>query len=95
MVISVFFFRRVEKAYEAYQTQEARALQHLQENLSGVRVVKAFARQEYEENKFDGREQRKVRARALSAADARALLADHRHSVRGADAGRLSPSPGG
>ena len=53
MVISVFFFRRVEKAYEAYQEQEAKLSSTLQENLSGVRVVKAFARQEFEEDKFD------------------------------------------
>jgi ATP-binding cassette subfamily B protein len=53
MVISLFFFRRVEQAYEAYQTQEAKLSTTLQENLSGVRVVKAFARQEYEEEKFD------------------------------------------
>ena len=53
MVISLYFFRRVEKAYEAYQEQEARLSSTLQENLSGVRVVKAFARQEYEKAKFD------------------------------------------
>jgi ATP-binding cassette, subfamily B, bacterial len=53
LVISLFFFRRVEKAYESYQTQEAKLSTTLQENLSGVRVVKAFARQEYEEDKFD------------------------------------------
>ncbi len=53
LIISVFFFRRVENAYEAYQTQEAKLSTTLQENLSGVRVVKAFARQEYEEEKFE------------------------------------------
>lgn len=53
MVISLFFFKRVEQAYEAYQTQEAKLSTTLQENLSGVRVVKAFARQQYEEEKFD------------------------------------------
>ena len=53
LVISLFFFKRVEQAYEAYQTQEAKLSTTLQENLSGVRVVKAFARQEYEEAKFD------------------------------------------
>jgi ATP-binding cassette subfamily B protein len=53
MVISLFFFRRVEKAYEQYQEQEAKLSSTLQENLTGVRVVKAFARQEYEEQKFD------------------------------------------
>ncbi len=50
--ISAFFFRRVSKAYEAYQEQEATLSTTLQENLSGVRVVKAFARQEYEMMKF-------------------------------------------
>ena len=45
MIISLFFFRRVEKAYDAYQKQEAKLSTTLQENLSGVRVVKAFARQ--------------------------------------------------
>lgn len=53
MVISLIFFRRIEHSYEAYQTQEARLSSTLQENLSGVRVVKAFARQEFEEQKFD------------------------------------------
>jgi len=53
MIISLFFFRKVEKAYEAYQAQEAKLSTTLQENLSGVRVVKAFARQPYEEEKFD------------------------------------------
>lgn len=50
---SIFFFRKVTKAYEAYQEQEAVLSTTLQENLSGVRVVKAFARQEYERSKFD------------------------------------------
>ena len=61
MVISLFFFRRVEKAYEAYQEQEAKLSSTLQENLSGVRVVKAFARQEYEEEKFDEENQKKYK----------------------------------
>lgn len=50
---SIFFFRRITKAYEAYQEQEATLSTVLQENLSGVRVVKAFARQAYEREKFD------------------------------------------
>ncbi len=50
---SIFFFRKVTKAYEAYQEQEAVLSTTLQENLSGVRVVKAFARQKYEMQKFD------------------------------------------
>jgi ATP-binding cassette subfamily B protein len=52
-VISIFFFQRISKAYEAYQQQEATLTTTLQENLSGVRVVKAFARQSFERDKFE------------------------------------------
>ena len=53
VVTSVFFFRKVSKAYEAFQEQEAKLSTTLQENLTGVRVVKAFARQSYERDKFE------------------------------------------
>jgi ATP-binding cassette subfamily B protein len=53
LVVSVFFFRIVSKAYEQYQAQESVLATRLQENLSGVRVVKAFARQSFEEEKFE------------------------------------------
>ncbi len=52
LVMSVFFFRRVSKVYEKYQEQDAILSTTLQENLTGVRVVKAFARQAYEREKF-------------------------------------------
>ncbi len=51
--VSMWFFKKVTTAYEAYQEQEAKLTTTLQENLTGVRVVKAFARQEYEINKFE------------------------------------------
>lgn len=51
--LSVFFFKKVSAAYEAYQEQEATLSTTLQENLSGIRVVKAFARQRYEIKKFE------------------------------------------
>ena len=51
--MSLYFFRKISDAYEAYQEQEATLSTRLQENLSGVRVVKAFARQEFERSKFD------------------------------------------
>lgn len=50
---SIFFFRKMEKTYEAYQNQDAKVSSRLQENLTGVRVVKAFARQEYEIEHFE------------------------------------------
>jgi ATP-binding cassette subfamily B protein len=53
ILTSIWFFKRVTKAYEQYQEQEAKLSTTLQENLTGVRVVKAFARQEYERNKFE------------------------------------------
>ncbi len=53
LLASVWFFKRVTKAFEAYQGQEAVLSTTLQENLTGVRVVKAFGRQEYEKGKFE------------------------------------------
>ncbi len=61
LVISVYFFRVVSKTYEQYQEQEAVLSTTLQENLTGVRVVKAFARQAYEERKFEEANQEKYR----------------------------------
>jgi len=53
LLVSLWFFRKVTKRYEDYQAQEAILSTTLQENLTGVRVVKAFARQEYEKGKFE------------------------------------------
>jgi len=53
LLISVWFFKQVTKRYEEYQEQEAVLSTTLQENLTGVRVVKAFAQQEYEKGKFE------------------------------------------
>ena len=59
IVLSLFFFKRVSAAYEDYQDQEAVLSNTLQENLTGVRVVKAFARQTFEKEKFDKENQEK------------------------------------
>lgn len=53
VLISLWFFKKVTQAYEKYQEQEAALSTALQENLTGVRVVKAFARQDYEKGKFE------------------------------------------
>lgn len=53
LLVSLWFFKKVTDAYEKYQEQEAALSTTLQENLTGVRVVKAFARQEYEKDKFE------------------------------------------
>lgn len=53
LLVSIILFKNVSKSYEAYQEQEATLSTRLQENLAGVRVVKAFARQRYEMEKFE------------------------------------------
>ena len=60
-VMSVYFFGKIEKSYEAFQEQEAKLSTTLQENLSGVRVVKAFARQNFEVDKFGAENEEKLR----------------------------------
>jgi ATP-binding cassette subfamily B protein len=52
VLISWFFFRYISRQYERHQEQSALLSSTLQENLYGVRVVKAFARQDYEIQKF-------------------------------------------
>jgi ATP-binding cassette subfamily B protein len=54
VVTSLLFFKKISKAYDALQDQEAELSTTLQENLTGMRVVRAFARQAYEREKFDG-----------------------------------------
>ena len=53
LIMSTYFFKRVSKVYEEYQEQDSKLSTTLQENLTGVRVVKAFARQKYEKDKFE------------------------------------------
>ena len=60
-ITSYFFFRSVSNRYEKFQEQDARLSTTLQENLSGVRVVKAFARQDYEVNKFETENKQRYR----------------------------------
>ncbi len=51
-VFSAIFFRRVQTAFKKSDESEGRLSTVLQENLTGVRVVRAFARQKFEEDKF-------------------------------------------
>lgn len=54
-IFTLIFFFKVQKAFKLSDESEARLSTVLQENLSGVRVVRAFARQKYEVDKFDER----------------------------------------
>jgi ATP-binding cassette subfamily B protein len=49
---AVVFFRRVRHLFEQVDRNEGRLTTVLQENLTGIRVVRAFARQEFEIEKF-------------------------------------------
>ena len=52
---AIVFFMRVKKAFKASDEAEGRLSTVLQENLTGVRVVRAFARSDYEMDKFDAK----------------------------------------
>ena len=50
--ISIFFFKLIFQAYEDFQNHQGKMTAGIQENLSGIRVVRAFARQDWEKKKF-------------------------------------------
>jgi ATP-binding cassette subfamily B protein len=51
-IAAVFFFQRVKRLFEIVDESEAELTTVLQENLTGIRVVRAFARQDFEIDKF-------------------------------------------
>ncbi|PRX31034.1 ATP-binding cassette subfamily B protein [Orenia metallireducens] len=53
LAFSYFFYKEVKKSFKDADEAEGRMSTVLQENLTGVRVVRAFARQNYEIDKFD------------------------------------------
>ncbi len=53
-LFAMWFFNMVHKAFRQSDEAEARMSAVLQENLSGVRVVRAFGQQQREVEKFDG-----------------------------------------
>ena len=55
VAFSVLFFQRVRSSFRLVDEAEGRLTSTVQENLTGVRVVRAFARQEYEKAKFEDR----------------------------------------
>ncbi len=54
---SFFFYREVKKSFKDADEAEGRLSTTLQENLTGVRVVRAFARENFEIEKFDKKSQ--------------------------------------
>ncbi|MBN2442750.1 MAG: ABC transporter ATP-binding protein [Spirochaetales bacterium] len=59
LIVSRNFFKRIFSSYNAYQEQDAKVSSVLQENLSGIRIVRAFARDEFEKEKFNDENIRK------------------------------------
>ncbi|MGM0396276.1 MAG: ABC transporter ATP-binding protein [Bacillota bacterium] len=49
------FFKRIQRDFKKADEEEARLSTTLQENLTGIRVVKAFGRESFELEKFDKR----------------------------------------
>ncbi len=52
---AVLFFLRIRRAFKLSDESEGRLSTTLQENLTGMRVVRAFARQQHEVDKFEER----------------------------------------
>ena len=50
---AIYYFGKVQKQFTIIEENEAKMTTHVQENVSGSRVVKAFANEAYEVNKFD------------------------------------------
>jgi len=52
-VVVYIFTRRIKKASRAVRKKESELLSIVQEVFSSIRVVKAFAREDYEERRFE------------------------------------------
>jgi ATP-binding cassette subfamily B protein len=52
IVLSTWFFKKVQKMFKKVEEAEGRLSTILQENLTGIRVVRAFGRQKYEREKY-------------------------------------------
>lgn len=53
ITFTIIFFENVKKKFKEYDEAEGRMSTVLQENLNGVRVVKAFAKEKYEIDKYE------------------------------------------
>ncbi len=51
-ILAVFFFKREGKVWEQHEKEQDKLTNIIQENLSGIRVVQAFAKEEYEMERF-------------------------------------------
>ena len=61
LFVSIYFYRRIHNAYSVYQEKDATLSSMLQESLTGVRTVRAFARQQFEIGKFEHENSEKLK----------------------------------
>jgi len=72
-VVVYFYSRRIKKATRAVRRKESEMLSGVAEILSSIQVVQAFAREDYEERKFNWESRQSVQA-ALAARSMKAKL---------------------
>src|SRR5207247_10321296 len=72
-VVVYFYTLRIKKASRAVRKKESELLSGLAEVLSAIHVVQAFARENYEERRFEGESRQSVEA-GLSARSTKAEL---------------------
>ena len=73
-VVVYFFTRRIKKSSRAVRKKESELTSVVQEVLTSIRVVKAFAREDYEQERFEARSLENVET-ALKARSLKAKLA--------------------
>jgi len=73
-LVVYYYTRRINKASRAVREKESKLLSLVEEVLTSIRVVKAFAREEYEQKRFDSESLENVEA-GLQARSVKAKLA--------------------
>lgn len=53
MIYAIYFYKKNQQAFLASDESDARNTAFIQENLTGIRVIKAFGREKYEIEQFD------------------------------------------
>lgn len=61
MIMAIYFFNKEGKVWEEHEAEQDELTRIAQENLSGIRVVQAYAREDFEINKFKKQNQKKLK----------------------------------
>ena len=60
-ILAIYFFKKEGKVWEEHEAEQDELTKIAQENLSGIRVVKAYAREDFEIDKFKKQNQKKLK----------------------------------